>query len=74
VLDFYCPMAKLAVEVDGIVHGMGDRAIHDERRDAWLQEQGIDVLRIPASAVIADPDEEADHIRRTASARLSHLG
>jgi very-short-patch-repair endonuclease len=67
-------MAKLAVEVDGIVHGMGDQAVHDERRDAWLRKQGIEVLRIPASAVMADPDEEADHIYRTASARLSRPG
>ena len=71
VLDFYCPAARLAVEVDGYVHGTGDQPAKDERRDAWLAEQGVIVLRIPASNVMADPDEEADMVWRTAAALLS---
>ncbi len=71
VLDFYCPAAHLAVEVDGYVHGTGDIPERDERRDTWLKAQGISVLRIAASDVMADPDEEAGMIWRTAMALIS---
>jgi very-short-patch-repair endonuclease len=71
VLDFYCPAAKLAVEVDGWGHNMGDQPRRDERRDAWLQDQGISVRRIPAADVLADPDAVADELVREASARAA---
>src|SRR3954470_5526810 len=56
VLDFYCDAAKLAVEVDGASHGGGDRPQRDERRDAWLADQGIATLRLPASLILRDVD------------------
>jgi len=52
VLDFYCARAKLALELDGISHE--GRTAHDARRDAWLAEQGIRVLRIPAVDILKD--------------------
>ena len=73
VLDFYCHAARLVVEVDGISHGMGDRATHDERRDNWLRAQGLRVLRIAASDVLADPDNVADGLGRLANAMLTSL-
>jgi len=48
ILDFYCTKARLAIEIDGVSHDMGDRPERDCRRDAWLQERGITVVRIPA--------------------------
>ena len=57
VLDFYCDAAKLAIEVDGATHGAGDRPARDERRDAWLADQGIATLRLPASLVLRDVDD-----------------
>lgn len=44
VLDFYCARARLAIEIDGISHDMGDRPQRDIRRDAWLKKQGVTVL------------------------------
>src|SRR6202000_2389735 len=35
VLDFYCPKARLAIEVDGVSHDMADRPQRDLVRDAW---------------------------------------
>lgn len=64
VLDFYCAEAKVAVEIDGSVHDMGDRPERDEKRDRWLQDQGIDVLRIPASEVFRSVTETAEAIVR----------
>jgi very-short-patch-repair endonuclease len=64
VLDFYCPAARLAIEVDGFAHDTGDRPRRDDRRTEWLKGKGIDVLRIPAKDVLADPDEIADAVIR----------
>jgi very-short-patch-repair endonuclease len=52
ILDFYCDDAKLAVEVDGAGHSMGDQPRLDDRRDAWLATKGIRVLRLPAKEVL----------------------
>jgi very-short-patch-repair endonuclease len=54
VVDFFCASAALAVEVDGAVHGYGDCPVRDEQRDRFLGDNGIDVLRAPASAVLQD--------------------
>lgn len=64
VLDFYCPSANLAIEVDGEAHNMGDRPERDEIRTEWLQSQGVGVLRIPAKHVLADPGAVADGLLR----------
>ncbi|MBB5745927.1 endonuclease domain-containing protein [Brevundimonas variabilis] len=51
ILDFYCPAAKLAVEVDGAVHAIPEKILHDRRRTAGLEAQGIRVLRYPAITI-----------------------
>ena len=70
VLDFYCAKARLAVEVDGIGHDMGDRPQRDLRRDAWLRSEGVSILHIPASEVMRAIDDVVDAIVRTAIARI----
>ena len=54
ILDFYCPAAKLAVEVDGQHHAHGEVPARDERRDAWLVRQGVEVLRFSAADILKD--------------------
>lgn len=49
ILDFYCPSAKLCVEVDGPSHE--DQAAHDERRTRWLEGEGIRVIRFSIAEV-----------------------
>lgn len=60
VLDFYCPAARLAIEIDGIAHDMGNRPTRDAARDVWLAEQGFEVVRIPAKDVLHDPAAVAE--------------
>ncbi len=72
VLDFYCPSAKLAIEVDGAAHDFGERPRRDEVRTEWLASQGIGVLRIPAKDVLADPDSVADALIRLCTEPLHH--
>jgi very-short-patch-repair endonuclease len=56
VLDFYCPAAKLCVEVDGIAHDLGGNPDRDERRDEWLARRRIRTLRVSASDVMSNLD------------------
>ena len=44
-LDFYCPAARLAVELDGSQHGLPQHLARDETREKLLAEAGIEVLR-----------------------------
>ena len=45
VLDFYCPAAKLAIELDGGGHNYRAGQIRDRTRSEFLARQGITVLR-----------------------------
>jgi very-short-patch-repair endonuclease len=61
-LDFYCAAAKLAIEIDGIAHDMGDRPERDDTRDAFVHAQWIEVVRIPAADVLKSPADVAEAI------------
>jgi very-short-patch-repair endonuclease len=62
VADFYCPAAKLVIEIDGATHD--ERQDSDTRRDAYMASLRIKVLRIPAADVLTDPEGIADGIYR----------
>ena len=68
MLDFYCAKARLAVEIDGMSHDVEDRPQRDRRRDAWLDAQGVTVMRISAAEALATLDDVADGIVRAAMA------
>jgi very-short-patch-repair endonuclease len=66
VLDFYCPAAHLAVEIDGWSHGAEDRPEQDAIRDMRLAERGVHTLRIPAGEVLRSVDDTLATILETA--------
>ncbi len=70
VLDFYCPRAKLYIEVDGESHTHDRQQIRDEIRDKWLSNNKIYVHRIVASDLLRDPDEAANIVVDMALGRL----
>lgn len=70
ILDFYCPAAKLVVEIDGLAHGAGAQAQHDGRRDDWLVERGLTVQRVNAADVLRDPARTADALRMLAQSLI----
>jgi very-short-patch-repair endonuclease len=45
VLDFYCPAAKLAIELDGGQHNTERGRTVDAARTAFLEQQGVRVMR-----------------------------
>ncbi len=70
VIDFFCPAAGLAIEVDGEAHDRGDRPARDVARDAFLSECGVATLRVPAREVFADLEGVVRGIVAAAEARL----
>ena len=52
VVDFYCPEAKLIIEVDGEFHS--DRYEEDKRRTAELEDRGYRVVRFPTIEILVD--------------------
>src|SRR5688572_12392792 len=52
IVDFYCPVRHLAVEVDGEAHGLGDNPGRDKRRDEFLRLKGFRVIRFAARDVM----------------------
>jgi ATP-dependent helicase HrpA/adenine-specific DNA-methyltransferase len=44
-LDFYCPSARLSIELDGFQHGLPEQRHRDEERERFLAAEGIEELR-----------------------------
>ena len=64
VIDFYCAKARLCIEIDGIIHDMGDHPAMDGERDAALKALGFEVVRVPAKDVLKSPGDVADALVR----------
>lgn len=63
VVDFYCPSAKLAIEVDGDGHYERGANIKDERRQHFIESKGIRVIRFTNTDVYESPDEVMEIIQ-----------
>jgi very-short-patch-repair endonuclease len=57
IVDFYCPKARLVVEVDGGWHFTEETAGNDKIRDAYLRNLGLYVVRFSNSEVLKHTDK-----------------
>lgn len=62
VLDFYCHELKLAIELDGGQHNEEQGLAHDRQRTAFLEAQGITVLRFWNNDVFQQPENVLEAI------------
>ena len=70
VLDFYCPAARLAVELDGAQHHTPDGLAHDAERTDWLQQRhGITILRFDNPQLLRQTDVVLERIRQALNPR-----
>lgn len=60
ILDFHCTDARLVVELDGGQHA--DQIEYDDRRTAYLERDGLRVLRFWNSAVLTNRDGVCESI------------
>ncbi len=59
IVDFYCARAKLVIEVEGQIHNVEEVAARDEKRLKFLEELGLEVMRVTGEDIMSDPDESA---------------
>lgn len=57
IADFFCPSAKLVIEVDGGVHNIPAQFEYDKNRDNELAAYGLKILRFTNAEVMNDIDE-----------------
>ena len=70
VVDFCCLSARFVVEVDGSAHDHIVRVKFDERRVAFIKQDGFRVLRVNAGRVLADAVAVAEAIAVRAASPL----
>ena len=73
IADFYCHRAKLVVEIDGWRHFTEEGQDSDNRRTAFLESQGLLVLRYRGHAVDNDIAAVAAQIEQVAHERIASL-
>jgi very-short-patch-repair endonuclease len=56
IVDFYCPRAKLVIEVDGGQHYHGKTRSDDLKRDEYLRNIGLKILRFSDRDVLTNMD------------------
>ena len=69
IVDFYCPVAKLVVEVDGDSHFNEQAQAYDAERSAYLQGLGLWVLRFTNRDVFTQRDAVVAEIMRVCDGR-----
>ncbi len=62
IVDFYCAKAKLIIEVDGGQHTFEDRAEKDSKRDSYLRNRKLRVVRFTNNEVRKNIDGVVEKI------------
>jgi len=70
IVDFYCPRAKLVVELDGAQHLEAEHQIRDAARDEALNKLGIKVLRFDDRQALTETEAVVAVIYDQVVARL----
>jgi very-short-patch-repair endonuclease len=65
IVDFYCHELKLVIEVDGEIHNYAENIEYDLSRQAFLEEQGLRVLRFTNHQIIFELSEVLSQIKLT---------
>jgi len=60
IADFYCPVAKLVVEVDGPIHDSDKQRRRDSVKDRALKWRGLIVLSLPTTMTTDEMVERID--------------
>ena len=45
IVDFYLPLKKLAIEIDGSIHDNVMRKVYDQNREDYLFSKGVKIIR-----------------------------
>ena len=64
IVDFFCPKLNLAIEVDGYTHRFEEIVKKDYKKQEYLNDLGIAVLRFKDEEVFYDIDSVLDGIKQ----------
>ena len=65
ILDFYCPAARLCIELDGVGHYSPDGIFNDGQREEYLfAKHGIRTLRFENREIFEQPELVIEAIRQ----------
>ena len=73
IADFYCRQAKLVIELDGSQHFMEAGQEHDQRRTAYMERFGIQVLRFTNKEILSNLYGVCEYIDLVVKNRLKKL-
>ena len=57
IVDFYCPKEKLVIELDGLYHDMKRRKAYEKKREVYLKNLGLKVIRFRNPQVYEELEE-----------------
>ncbi len=64
IVDFFCPRAKLVIEVDGSQHFSDELTEYDRIRDEYLSSLGLRVLRFTNTDVLTHIEGVVESIEK----------
>ena len=64
IADFVCRPSMLVIEIDGETHRDPEQQAYDQRRSAYLREQGYRVIRFTNEDVLGDLEPVLEAIAR----------
>ena len=64
IVDFYCPLLKLVIEIDGLSHDNEMATEYDEIRQKYLESLGIKVKRYTSEQIFNNLEEVIESIRQ----------
>ena len=73
IADFYCRKAKLVIEIDGSQHFMEDGEAYDQRRTAYMERFGIQVLRFKNKEILSNLYGVCEYIDLVVKNRLKRF-
>ncbi len=67
IVDFYCPQAKLVIEIDGDSHYTDASIMYDKKRQRYIESLGIKIIRFTNDEVRDNLSEVLDIINNQLS-------
>ena len=74
IVDFYCPKLKIVIEIDGVQHYLEENIEYEKRRESYLQNKGIKLLRFYNSDINKELKNTETTIYYTCIERAKEMG
>ena len=64
ILDFYCPRARLAIEIDGEYHNNDEVKEYDKDRQEYIEDLGIRFIRFDNQEILNKINDVLSNIKK----------